>query len=155
MHQPLCMGIIACAVCICAWLFVYMFSIYIWICVLPWWFSGKKNLLLTQETQEMQIWSLSQEDPLEEVMATYSSIVAGKIPWTGAPGRLHSLGVKRVRHNWATKHADTPHTDMCLCICWYVHIYIPHICIWMCVLAIYVLYMWCMLYLYFHACINI
>ena len=55
MHQPLCMGIVACAVCIRAWLFVYMFSIYIWICVLPWWFSGKKNLLPTQEMQEMQI----------------------------------------------------------------------------------------------------
>ena len=41
-----------------------------------------------QETLEMQVLSLGLEDPLEEEMATHSSIVAWKIPWTEEPGRL-------------------------------------------------------------------
>ena len=51
-----------------------------------------KNLPATQETQEMQIQSLGQEDPLEEEMAIHSRILAWKIPWTEEPGRLQSLG---------------------------------------------------------------
>ena len=57
-----------------------------------------------QETQEMRVWSLGLEDPLEEEMATHSSILAWKIPWTEEPGGLKSKGLQRVRHNWATKH---------------------------------------------------
>ena len=49
-----------------------------------------------QETQEMQFQSLDQEDPLEEEMAAYCSILAKKIPWTEKPGRLQSIGVQRV-----------------------------------------------------------
>ena len=41
-----------------------------------------------QETQEMRVLSLGREDPLEEEIATYSSILAWKIPWTEGPGRL-------------------------------------------------------------------
>ena len=41
---------------------------------------------------------LGQEDPLEEGMATYSSILAWKIPLTEEPGRLQSTGLHRVRH---------------------------------------------------------
>ena len=44
-----------------------------------------------QETQETRIRSLGQEDPLEEEMATHSSILAWEIPWTEEPGRLHSI----------------------------------------------------------------
>ena len=39
------------------------------------------------------------EDPLEKGMATHSSILAWKIPWTEEPGRLQSMGLQRVRHN--------------------------------------------------------
>ena len=39
------------------------------------------------------------EDPLEEGMATHSSILAGKIPWNEKPGGLQSMGLKRVRHD--------------------------------------------------------
>ena len=46
--------------------------------------------------------SLSQEGPLEEGMATRSSILAWRIPWTGEPGRLGSKGLKRVGHDWVT-----------------------------------------------------
>ena len=61
-----------------------------------------KDLLPMQEMQEIQetrIQSLGWEDPLEEEMATYSRIVAWKIPWTGEPGRLQSMGSQRVRHD--------------------------------------------------------
>ena len=42
----------------------------------------------TQKTQEMQVQSLGQEDPLEKEMATHSSVLAWEIPWTEGPGRL-------------------------------------------------------------------
>ena len=43
--------------------------------------------------------SLAQEDPLEEGMATHSSILAWRIPWTEEPGRLQSMGLQRVRYD--------------------------------------------------------
>ena len=54
-----------------------------------------------QEMQEMQVRSLRQEDPLEEGMATHSSIFAWEIPWTEEPSELQSIGLQRVRHNWS------------------------------------------------------
>ena len=42
------------------------------------------------------------EDPLEKEVATHSSILAWKIPWTEEPGKIQSMGSKRVGHNWAT-----------------------------------------------------
>ena len=47
-----------------------------------------KNLPATQETHKMQVRSLDGEDPLEEEMATHSSILAWEIPWTEEPGGL-------------------------------------------------------------------
>ena len=44
----------------------------------------------------MRVWSLGWEDPLEEGMATHSSILAWRIPWTEEPGRLQSMGSQRV-----------------------------------------------------------
>ena len=44
--------------------------------------------------------SLDWEDPLEEDMATHSSVLAWRMPWTGEPGGLRSIGSQRVRHNW-------------------------------------------------------
>ena len=41
----------------------------------------------------------SQEDPLEEAMATHSSILAWKVPWTEEPGGLQSMGSQRVGHD--------------------------------------------------------
>ena len=57
-----------------------------------------KNLLPIQETQETQVKSLGQEDPLEEGMTTHSSILAWRTPGTEAPGGLPSMGLHRVRH---------------------------------------------------------
>ena len=49
--------------------------------------------------QETRVQSLGQEDALEKEMATHSSILAWKIPWTEEPGRLQSMGSQRVGHN--------------------------------------------------------
>ena len=46
---------------------------------------------------------MGQEDPLEKEMATHSSILAWKIPWTEEPGGLQSMGSQRVRHDWVTR----------------------------------------------------
>ena len=59
-----------------------------------------KNLPAMQETQ---IRSLGGEDPLEKEMATRSSILAWKIPWTEEPGGLQSMGVTRVRYDLVNK----------------------------------------------------
>ena len=53
--------------------------------------------------QEMGNRSLTQEDPLEEEMATHSSILAWRIPWTEEPGGLQSMGLQRIGHDLATK----------------------------------------------------
>ena len=55
--------------------------------------------LPTQEPQEMWFEPLGQEDPLEEEMATYSSILAEIIPWTDKPGGLECMQSQGVRHD--------------------------------------------------------
>ena len=55
-----------------------------------------KNLPAMRETW---VWFLGREDPLEEGMATHSSILAWRIPWTEEPGGLQSMGSKRVGHD--------------------------------------------------------
>ena len=55
-----------------------------------------KNLPAMQETQESHVQSLSQENPLEKEMATYSSTLAWRIPWREEPGRLQSTGSQRI-----------------------------------------------------------
>ena len=58
-----------------------------------------KNQPTRQETGDQ---SLGWEDPLEKEMATNSTILAWRIPWTEEPGRLQFMGSKRVRYNWGT-----------------------------------------------------
>ena len=55
-----------------------------------------KNLPAVRETQ---VRSLGREDSLEKGMATHSSILAWRIPWTEEPGGLQSMGFQRVRHD--------------------------------------------------------
>ena len=52
-----------------------------------------------QEKQETWVRSRGWEDPLEEEMETYASILDGKIPWTEEPGRLQTMGCQRVGHD--------------------------------------------------------
>ena len=69
--------------------------------------EGKKSVILPtslvvqmvkrlSEMQETRIRSRGWEDPLEKEMATHSSTLAWKIPWTVGPGRLHSMGSQRI-----------------------------------------------------------
>ena len=57
--------------------------------------------------------SLGWQDPLEKGMATHSSILALRIPWTEEPGRLQSMVSQRVRHNSETKLAQAQHMVNC------------------------------------------
>ena len=58
-----------------------------------------KNLPAVEETW---VQSLDQDDPLEKGMATHSSILAWRVPWTEEPGGLQSMGLQRVRHDRVT-----------------------------------------------------
>ena len=62
--------------------------------------------------QATQVWSLGLEDPLEEEMATHSSILAWRIPWTEEPGGLPSTGSWRVGHNWVTVTTNTSCSEL-------------------------------------------
>ena len=75
--------------------------------ILPWdnciYLSGGtvvRICLQMQEPQETWVRSLDWEDPLVEEMATHSSILARKIPWTEEPGGLQSMGSQRVGRDW-------------------------------------------------------
>ena len=73
-----------------------IFPLYLWPSLVA---QMVKNQRVMQETW---VQSLGQEDPLEKGMATHSSILAWRIPWTGEPARLQSMRSQWVRHNWAT-----------------------------------------------------
>ena len=59
----------------------------------------KTKIMAPSPFTSWQIQPLGQKDPPEEEMATHSSILAGKIPWTEEPGRLQSMGSLRVGHD--------------------------------------------------------
>ena len=60
--------------------------------------------------QETWVQSLGQEDPLEKDMATHSSILAWRIPWTEEPARLQSMRSQKIRHDWMTSlHFTSPY----------------------------------------------
>ena len=76
------------------YIYIYILSVYTYIG-----FPGGsvvKNTPAMQEPQETQVRSLGQEDPLEEGIASYSSILAWRISWTEEPGRLQSMGSRTV-----------------------------------------------------------
>ena len=83
-----------------------------------------KNLPALLETQ---VQSLYWEDPLDNGIATHSSILDWRIPWTEEPGVLQSMGSRRVGHNWATN------TFMCLLDLYICILYIYNILIYVCV----------------------
>ena len=66
-------------------------------------FPGGSVVKILPAKQETWVQSLSYEDPLQEGMATHSSILAWEIPWTEETGRLQSMGCQRVRHNLVTE----------------------------------------------------
>ena len=60
-----------------------------------------KSLPANTGDKEMQVQSLGQEDALEDEMATHSSILAWKIPWTEKSGGLQSIGTQKVARDWS------------------------------------------------------
>ena len=83
----MCIGIHIVRVCVCVCVCVYGASLVA---------QMVKNL---PELQETQVQSLGQEDPLEKGMATHSSILAWRIPWTEEPSGLQFIGLQRAGHN--------------------------------------------------------
>ena len=69
--------------------------------------ASGKEVVSCLPVQETWVQSLGREDPLEEGMATHSSILAWRIPWTEEPGGLQSPGSQRVGHDWS----DLAHTQ--------------------------------------------
>ena len=65
----------------------------------PFLVAQQKRIHATQELLEMQFQSLGWEDPLEEGMATHSSILAWRIPRSEERGRLQSIGLQRIRQD--------------------------------------------------------
>ena len=64
-------------------------------------------------------WFYPWEDPLEKGVATHSSILAWKIPWTQEPGGLQSMGSQRVRHSWAIEHTYvSPYLEILALFLW-------------------------------------
>ena len=61
-----------------------------------------QTVKLVPAKRENRVRSLGREDPLEKEMATHSSTLAWKIPWTEEPGRLRSMGSQKVGHDWVT-----------------------------------------------------
>ena len=76
--------------------FLQLTMILEWTSLVAW---MEKNLPVMQKTQ---VQSLDQDGPLEKGMATHSSIIAWRIPWTEKPGGLQSMGSQRVRHGQVT-----------------------------------------------------
>ena len=85
--------------CVCVCVYIYIMSM----CIL--WASQvvivAKNLTANGGDAGMWFWSLYWDDPLEESMATHSSILAWRIPWTEEPGGLWSIGSQSVGLNWS------------------------------------------------------
>ena len=85
---------ITCYRCTIWWLTI--FKDYIWASLVA-------QMVKTLPTMwEIPVQILSQEDPREKRMATHSNILAWRIPWTEEPGGLQSMGLQRIRHDWAT-----------------------------------------------------
>ena len=63
------------------------------------WFTDGSDIKNLPARLESRVQSLGGEYPLEEEMATHSSVLAWRIPWTEEPGRLQSMGLQGVRHD--------------------------------------------------------
>ena len=78
--------------------YVYQFIVF------PWW-SIQQRSCLRRQRGGCDPWV--GEDPLEKKMATCSSILVWKIPWTEKLGGLQSMGLQKLRHDWSTEHTHT------------------------------------------------
>ena len=81
--------------------------------------------------------SMSQEDPLEKGMATHSSILAWRIPWTEEPGGLQSMWSQRVGHDRVTVHSHSPQQQQSIIqtnpdLVWRAHVLFARSCPTLC-----------------------
>ena len=108
---------------------------WVWVNSTSWWWTGRPGVLwfmgsqrvghdwVTELnwTEETHVWRLALEDTLEKGMATHSSILAWRTPWTKEPGRLQSIESHRVVHDWSNwVRMHTLKTDCCSrvsCLC--------------------------------------
>ena len=91
-------------VCVCVFI---VYTQYVCVCVCVCVCTERASLIAQTVNnlptmQETWVRSLSLEDSMEKGLAIHSSIPAGRIPWTEEPGRLQSMRLQRVRHDWAT-----------------------------------------------------
>ena len=82
--------------------YAYGNNIYQWFHLLLDFLSGSDSVKNLPAMQGTQVLFLGWEDPLEKRIATHSSILACRIPWTEEPGGLRPMRSQRVRHDWAT-----------------------------------------------------
>ena len=71
--------------------------------IFPWASLVAQTVKRLPAMRETRVWFLGREDPLEKEVATHSSILAWRIPWTEEPGSLQSMGSQRVWHNRVTE----------------------------------------------------
>ena len=90
-----------------------------------------KNPPAMQKTQKTFVQSLGWEDLLEEEMATHSSILAQKIPWTEEPARIQYMGLQRVGHDLLTKQKKQQYSIL---IYYTIQIVIPFCTLYPCIL---------------------
>ena len=77
----------------------YYHAIMCWCFLVSYQLSRSRTRLPVQETQETQVWSLRQEEPLEKEMTTHSSTLAWEMSWTEEPGGVQPMGSQRVRRD--------------------------------------------------------
>ena len=75
-------------------------------------FPSGSAVKILPAVQETRVQSMGQEDPLEKGMATRSSILAWKIPWTEGPGWLQSIGLHRVGHDQSDLAHTAQHSEL-------------------------------------------
>ena len=81
-----------------------IYHMYTYICTSICAFLVAQRIKNQASMQETQVWSLDQEDPLEKGLASHSSILAWRIPWTEGPDGLQILGSQRLGHDWVTNN---------------------------------------------------
>ena len=87
----------------------------LWLCLFI--LSGVISVKRLSTMRETWVRALGWEDPLEKEMTIHSSTIGWKIPWTEEPGRLQSMGLQRVRHDWATSLSLSGETNWHNLIC--------------------------------------
>ena len=84
------------------WIWCLLWLFHTWLLLCHWSKQVTQTAKNLPAMQETWVWSLGWEDPLEKGMASHSSILAWRIPWTEEPGGLESMGLQRVRHIYVT-----------------------------------------------------